>query len=436
MKSQLFIKPLGWRTTTVMIMAALTTSAASIYLSLRYQSAAQNSLPTSPVIEPSSSAVAALGYIEPDGEVLRLSAPVFTEGAPRVEKLLVKQGDKVKSGQVIAILDIRDRLQATLAQSQTQVKIAQARLEQVKAGNKIGNIQAQDAKFQRTKNELEGQIVSQNATISSLQAQLQGERNAQEAAIERIKAELRNAQTDCERYQTLHQDGAVSVQERDRICLQQKTTAEQLKEAQANLNRIVSTLQAQIKEANANLNRTVTTLQRQINEEKSTLDAMVEVRPVDVEIAQSEVQSAIATVQKAQVDLNLAYVRAPREGQIFKIHTWPGEMVGNEGIVELGQTDQMYVTTEVYETDIRQVRIGQPATIKSDGVVGDLQGIVDQIGLQIDKQTVRGTDPSADSDARVVEVKIRLSPQASQKVANLTNLQVSVIIDTSTTPKL
>jgi hypothetical protein len=37
----------------------------------------------------------------------------------------------------------------------------------------------------------------------------------------------------------------------------------------------------------------------------------------------------------------------------------------------------------------------------------------------------------ADADARVVEVKIRLNANDSQKIANFTNLQVNVIINTS-----
>ena len=45
---------------------------------------------TDPMVE----AVAASGYIEPEGEVISISAPAFVEGA-RVEQLLVKRGDKV-----------------------------------------------------------------------------------------------------------------------------------------------------------------------------------------------------------------------------------------------------------------------------------------------------------------------------------------------------
>ena len=147
--------------------------------------------------------VAALGYIEPAGEVIEVSAPVFTEGAPRVEKLLVQRGDTVKAGQVVAVLDIRDRRQAALEEAQQKVKIAQARLAQVKAGAKSGNLEAQNARYQNTEAELQGQIAAQQSTIANLNAQLQGERKAQQATIERIKAELQNAQVDCNRYKLL-----------------------------------------------------------------------------------------------------------------------------------------------------------------------------------------------------------------------------------------
>lgn len=91
----------------------------------------------------------------------------------------------------------------------------------------------------------------------------------------------------------------------------------------------------------------------------------------------------------------------------------------------------MYVVAEVYETDINRIRIGQNATITSDGVTQKLAGTVDDIGWQIGTKDVLGTDPVADTDARVVKVKIRLNEQDSQKVANLTNLQVNAIINTS-----
>ncbi len=433
MNYRLVFKPLHLATTFLVIAAAglAVVSARTSYNLLNSKQPEQTAVANpSDVTKSYQSAVAALGYLEPQGEVIQLSAPYSMESA-RVEQLLVKRGDRVKAGQVVAILDSRDRLQAILEQAQKQVKVAQARLAQVRAGAKDGEIKAQKSRFQRTKVELEGQIKTQSATIASLKAQLQGEKSSQEATIERIKAELQNAKTECQRYQSLYQDGAVSTSEQNSICLQEKTARERLKEAQATLNRIVNTRQEQINEAKANLNRTVITLQRQIKEAQATLDAIAEVRPVDVQIAQTELEAAQAGVQLAQADLDLAYVRSPRDGQILKIHTWAGEIISKSGIVELGQTNQMYVVAEVYETDISRIRIGQPATITSNRAIRNLQGIVDEVGLQIGTKDVLGTDPVADADARVVEVKIRLTPEDSQRVAGLTNLQVNVVIDTS-----
>jgi ABC exporter DevB family membrane fusion protein len=429
MKIPLTFKPTGWAKTGVLMTAASVIGALSTYHLLRLQSATSSSPIISQSVKVPPRYVAATGYLEPQGEVIKISAPAFMEGA-RVQRLFVRQGDEVNTGQVLAILDNHDRLQASLQEAQAQVRVAEARLLQVKAGAKKGDINAQDARFERTQAELQGQIATQKATIASLKAKLSGERSAQIATVERINSELQIARLNCARYESLYQQGAVPEQQRDSFCLQKNTTQETLKEAQANLERIISTNQEQIAEAQANLERTVATNRKQIQEAQATLNSVAEVRPVDVRLAQSELESAKAAVQKAQAELDLAFVRSPRNSRVLKIHTWPGELVGNDGIVELGQTDKMYVKAEVYETDITRVHVDQIAVIKAQGVVEELTGTVDEIGWKISTKNALGTDPVADADARVVEVKIRLNSESSEKVASLTNLQVNVVINT------
>ncbi|NJR57485.1 MAG: ABC exporter membrane fusion protein [Cyanobacteria bacterium CRU_2_1] len=429
MKYQILSMPKNWLLVTLLVTVTLATSATT-YIVARRQAVAQTPTPVSsdPI---SIEGVSATGYLEPEGEVLQLSAPAYMEGA-RVDQLLVSQGDRIKAGQVIAILDNRDRLQAALEQAEQEVSVARARLAQVEAGTKQGEINAQAARFEGTQAELQGQITAQRATIARLEAELGGERNAQQATLERLRAELQNAQTECGRYESLYQEGATSASQRDSTCLQYAVAQERVEEANANLARTLSTLQEQINEANANLNRTIATLENQLQENAATLDALAEVRPVDVQIAQAELQAAEAAVERAKADLALAYVRSPSDGQVLEIHTRPGELVGTDGIVEVGQTSQMYAIAEVYETDISRVQIGQQATISSDGIIGELHGTVDEIGLQIGTRDALGTDPVADADARVVEVKIRLTPEDSLRAAGLTNLEVNVVIDTAT----
>jgi ABC exporter DevB family membrane fusion protein len=436
MKSWLSIKSTGRLSRLGAITLAVGTIGGLYWAYTRTDNLSLSTFVTSQETKPPSAVpqIAAIGYLEPQGEVIEVSASLPGEGRPKIDKLLVKQGDWLKKGQIIAILDNNERLRASLNQAQSRAQIALARLQQVKAGAKFGDIQAQNAQFNRINAELEGQISVQKAAIASLEAQLQGEKASQIAQINEIEAKLRNADNDCRRYDSLHKDGAVSVQERDRVCLILETSQASLSAAIANLGRIEKTLKARIQEARANLARTITTLDKQIVVEKARLQSVSEVRSVDVELAQTELQSALSDIEKAKADLALSYVKAPRDGTILNVHTRPGELIADKGIVELANTERMYVTAQVYETDISRVRQGQSATIKSPGVTRELRGIVEEVGFKIGRKDVLGNDPVADVDARVVEVKIRLHPQDSQKVANLTNLQVNVIIDDASKP--
>lgn len=364
---------------------AIATIVVVTYPQFRTKSAAQPA-PLAPTIN----AITALGRLEPQGEVVSLTA---SNQGSRIARLLVKQGDRVQAGQVIAVLDSHDRLQAAVEKANRQVQVAQTQLAQVQAGAKTGEVSAQ------------------KATIERIQAQLRDDVTAKQAAVARLEAEVRNAQQEYQRYESLYRDGAVSASLRDGKRLTLDAALQELNEAKATRSQTASTLTQQVKEARA------------------TLDQIAEVRPVDVRVAQAEVDSAIAAVQQAQAELDLSYIKAPRAGQILKIHTWAGEIVDStKGIVSLGQTDQMYAVAEVYESDIHAVHRGQPAKITSTSLSTELQGIVDEVGLEVAKKDVLNTDPAADVDARVVEVKIRLNRADSQKVAGLTNLKVKVAI--------
>ncbi|MDY6782146.1 MAG: HlyD family efflux transporter periplasmic adaptor subunit [Cyanobacteriota bacterium] len=354
------------------------------------QGSAEAPAPAAPEI----AAVTALGRLEPVGETLEV-APPPTLGTAKVDELLVEEGDRVEADQTIAILDERDRLAAALERAKSEVEVAQANLEIVQAGAKTGEISAV------------------RASIDRYQAQLQGEMQTQQATIERLEAELRNAQSEYQRYQQLARGGAIADIEADRRRLERDTAQERLNEAIAQRNQTRNTLQQQIQEARSNLN------------------SVSEVRPVDVAKATAEVERARAAVVQAQADLAQTYVKAPVSGQIIEINTRPGESVGQEGgIVELGQTDRMVAVAEVYESDIGKVEVGQRAIVKSEnGSFADtLTGEVESIGLQIGKRDVLDTDPAADVDVRVVEVKVLLDPEDSDRVAGLTNAKVLVEI--------
>lgn len=333
--------------------------------------------------------ISALGRLEPEAEVIKLSAPLALDG-DRVSQLLFKEGDTVKMGQVIAILDSRDRLLDELRQAQQQVNTAQAKLAQIKAGAKVGEIEAQ------------------RSTVVRLEAERNGEIVVQKATVERWQAEVRNARVEYQRFWQLYKQGGVSASNLD---------AKRL---------VAETAEAQLKEAIASQNRTAASLQAQINEAKATLSRIADVRPVDIQPLQTEVEAAIVAVKKAETAALKSEVRAPISGQILKIQTRIGEKISDKGIADLAQTANMVAVAEVYQSDISKIKPGQKATVISQAFSGELKGTVLQIGREVKQQNVFSNQPGENLDRRIIEVKIRL--ENSQTVAGLTNLQVQTEI--------
>ena len=142
--------------------------------------------------------------------------------------------------------------------------------------------------------------------------------------------------------------------------------------------------------------------------------------------AEMRVKVAKANLAEARAELASSEVRAPIAGQVLAVHARAGERVDSEGILELGRTDEMYAVAEVYETDIGRVAKGQIATITSPALSSPLRGKVERVGLIVAKMDVLGTDPVSKTDARVIEVDIRLDP--GQDASKLTYLQVTVEI--------
>ncbi|ACC81994.1 HlyD family efflux transporter periplasmic adaptor subunit [Nostoc punctiforme] len=410
------------------IITSLAIGGISVYAVMKLQATANEKQKTSVAIQPVVKTVTALGRLEPKGEVIKLSAPSSNEGN-RVEQLLVKEGDAIKAGQVVAIMDNRDRLQATLGEAEKQVKVAKSRLNQVKAGAKQGEIGARQATVNRLQVELEGDIKTQQATINRIEAELLGQQRSLQATVARVAAERRNAQAEVQRYETLYKAGAISSQEVDSRRLSAETSTQALIESQATQTRTVATLQQQLNEAKANQDKTLASLQQQINEAKANLNQTAEVRPTDIANAQAEIESAQATVEKIKAELAQAYIVAPKAGRILEINTRAGETVGDEGIVALGQTDQMYAVVEVYQSDIKRVRPGQDVRVSSDSLRNELEGRVDWIGMQVKRQNLINADPSSNIDARVVEVHVQLNKLSSQNASSLTNLQVKAVIE-------
>jgi len=213
---------------------------------------------------------------------------------------------------------------------------------------------------------------------------------AQKATVERLRVEAARQTVDVERYRTLHTQGIISDSEWDTrsVGFNQATAA--LREAEA------------------------------------TLKQFAEIRPVDLSVARADLVSAKASLESAEANVEQGYIRAPEQGRVLHIYTWPGEHIGDSGVLDLGSSRDMFVEAEVYETDIARIRQSQSAIITGAALSQPMHGTVALIERSIGRQQVVNTDPAANTDARVAIVRVKLDPQSFAAAERLINLQVRV----------
>ena len=313
---------------------------------------------TSHVVENPSTArrVYALGRLEPRGTVLRISAPSGNEGS-RIERLLVEEGQDVQAGELLAILDVAVRRESAVRESEARLHSAEAKLNQIRAGAKAGDI------------------------------------SAQVALVDKMEAEIQMARKELERARQL--------------IAQKVMTAENLEQKELSFER------AKLESQRA----------------RATLESLREVRDVDVQLQEREVAAAAAVLDRAREELEAAKVRSPITGRILKIHTRPGERVGDRGILQLGDVAHMQAVAEVFEGDVHGLRIGQPALVRLSSDGREKTGTIEQIGLMVARKDVLSNDPVSDTDARVLEVRIAISPAEIPQIERLSNARVEVLIE-------
>ena len=168
-----------------------------------------------------------------------------------------------------------------------------------------------------------------------------------------------------------------------------------------------------------------TTIQM-INNAKERLHSLAEVRPIDVEVAASQVQAAVAEANRARSEYEASIIRSLYNGRVLKIIAWPGSEVGPGGLIEIARVSRMYVIAEVDESDIGKVKVGQRAKITGESLAANLKGTVERIGMEVARNSVSFDDPRSLSNTKVIEVKVLLDD--AKAAQNLIHAQVAVVI--------
>jgi len=248
------------------------------------------------------------------------------------------------------------------------------------------------ASLEKALHESEAEIEVQRMKLAQIKAGPKaGEVEAQKKAIGRWESEYEIAQSDFQRFEALREAGIGTAADLD----QKRLAVERAK--------------------------------RSLDEQRERLKALEEVRPVDVNLVSAQLDASRANADVVREQIDHLTVRSPAAGIVLKIHAHAGEQVGSNGILELAKTNRMFVTAEVYETDIGRVHVGQKATVSGDLIpAGGIDGVVTHISNQIGRSDLLPTDAVSFSDTRVVKVYILL--QNAGNLAGLIHGNVNVLI--------
>jgi HlyD family secretion protein len=163
-------------------------------------------------------------------------------------------------------------------------------------------------------------------------------------------------------------------------------------------------------------------------EAEAALETLLRPRPEDLALAEAEFGAAEAALARARAEAALARLRAPIGGTVIRVMARSGERVGADGVLEIADLSRMDVVADVYETDLPRLRLGAPAEILVPGEAQRFAATVREIGWQVRRTTQATTDPVAAVDARTVEVRLGLAPEAASALARRSNMQVQVAI--------
>lgn len=238
-------------------------------------------------------------------------------------------------------------------------------------------------------------IAVRAAALAQTQAAIRASRDEAQAALDRAQTTAAAAETDRARITSLFERGVAT---------------------RADLDQAI----ARAAEASRDVERAIATLSRYQSGESTQ---------ADIAVAEANLAAAKVDLDRATQDLERAYVRAPIAGMVLDINARAGERPGLAGIIDLGDTSEMTVEVEVYQTLIGRVAIGDPVTVSAEAFAQELSGFVTAIGLEIGRQSITSDDPAVNTDARVVDVIVTLDAASTALARNYTNLETIVRID-------
>jgi len=328
--------------------------------------------PSAATPTPSADTVIAEGHLVPNQSV----ALAFLASG-RVEELLVKKGDHVSQGQVLARLGDREQAAAALAGAQAQAVAARQAYDQLTRTADLGHAQAWQAYLNAQKARAAAQLAWDKLDKISLQTDID---NAQ-ADVTSRRTDVENAQKDLDKYSNLPADNAT-----------RKSYEDKLRTAQTNYDTAVQKAVDLSNRADLLHSALNIALGAEAEAKRSYENTLNGPDPDKLALASAQLEALQAQQAAAQSGLDNYDLKAPFDGMVADLNISVSQMVSPQTwAVALADTTQWYVdTSDLTEMDVVRISLGQSVQVTADALPGvSMSGVVESIS---GKAVVQGGD--------------------------------------------
>ncbi|MGE0708949.1 MAG: efflux RND transporter periplasmic adaptor subunit [Planctomycetota bacterium] len=328
--------------------------------------------------------VGARGRLSPASRLRRVAGPP----GERLGRLAVDELDAVQQGQLLATLENHDELRVARDLARSNLLVAQRQLQTV---TEQGQRRIRVAELQ----------LAQLERVGPLRIR------AMEDECRRRQALVAQHQADLSRMENLLQTG-----------VSQEGDVERQRHIVAQVTYSLAGGKVELEQ-----------LRQQQATDLELARATIALRKAEVQREQEALQVAAlqTALELAEARLARTTIEAPCAGRVLRLLARPGELLSDGAILTLADLSTMIAVVEVYESDVRYVRLGQRARLTSPALPRELTGRVTRVGQLVARNQVYDLEPAADADVRVVEVEVTLDQ--SEVAASFVSLQVDVSIE-------
>jgi membrane fusion protein (multidrug efflux system) len=307
-----------------------------------------------------------------DGHITPMASKVYG----RVAQVLVDDNQPVKAGQVLVKIDPRD-YQAAVDQAKAALLLAES--EARSAGVDVPRTRENVASGNSS---ADAQLMGSQADLARAQTTYEQAQTADlawaQANVEKSQANAELAKADLARYLPLMEKGEISKQQYDAAKANADATASALRADQERLaqaKRSVDVTKAQLDAAKA-----------RVEEARAGVDTahsnvkQVSMKAADAQAKIAKVEQARAELEAAQLNLSYTEITAPVDGVATHKQVEPGQIVqAGQGLLVVVPLQDVWVTANFKETQLRNMKPGQKAEVKVDTYGKTFSGHVDSI---------------------------------------------------------